>query len=668
MKTYLKTLWRTFTRHKARFISVIFMVLVATAFISGIGTSVYKIKYSLTDYYVDKNVSDFILKSKAGEFSQENIENVSALEWVGSVSTGTSFDVNLKYGETERLTRLYFLDFDGWTANMFDLTAGEEACSPQEVYAEAADNKISGCAIGETVELNFKDILTQVAEQNGRELSSIESNMLGKLDKKTLTVKGIIQSPLTFARDGEPSYTNPQDTVIPDTIDGLNSLITVENILFVSKDVIPKYSDIMSFLGDDPIFSDADMYVTLKDKTLFNGMCKSYENFIEEKTEELLDMFTPATEEQPAEEAEKKPESGIAVLNLCGKTTGNASFKSLIGYADKVMAITIILMIAFTFVTALVVQSTMTRFVEEERPQVACLKTLGYSSFKIVFKYLLFVLIATAVGGVAAYFGGLGLTRLLYTVFNYSFVMPPMSATPSVIFYIITLAVIVAVAIVATLVSGFRTTGEAPANLLRAKPPKAGKKVFVERIPFIWNALSFKYKSTTRNVLRYKNRFFMTIISVAVATGLVIAGLALLEICLTGVINSVSVMLIAIVVVVFAGLLTGVVIYTLTNINVSERNRELATLMVLGYHDKEVSGYIYREVYIDSIIGIILGYPAGLVLKWLVFYVMDMASTAVLWAWLAAPFAVLLFTFLVTLLLRRKIVGVDMNESLKAIE
>ena len=127
---------------------------------------------------------------------------------------------------------------------------------------------------------------------------------------------------------------------------------------------------------------------------------------------------------------------------------------------------------------------------------------------------------------------------------------------------------------------------------------------------------------------------------------------------------------IAAVVVAFAGLLTAVVIYTLTNINISERNREIATLMVLGYHDGEVSGYIYREIFINSLIGIVFGYPASLFLLWLVFSTMGLGSIGgVTWFWwLIMPFVVLAFTGLIMLVLRRKIVKIDMNQSLKALE
>ena len=90
----------------------------------------------------------------------------------------------------------------------------------------------------------------------------------------------------------------------------------------------------------------------------------------------------------------------------------------------------------------------------------------------------------------------------------------------------------------------------------------------------------------------------------------------------------------------------------------------------MGYHDKEVSSYVYREVYIDSIIGVLLGYPFSALLVGIVFKVIGLGTLGgISWfMWLIAPLIVLAFTALVTLILKRKIVKIDMNESLKANE
>ena len=646
VKTYLKTLIRVFKKHYARFLSIIFMVLISIGFISGIGGSVNKLDESLTEYYKAQNVSDFILKSKSsGGFTDDEIAALRSLYGDDNVSTGMSVDVEVAIGGERKLVRLYFTD-GSTNVNKRDLKDSISSDAEFKAGAEQSDNMLSEIPLGTEIELDFEDILTQLAEQNDEDAPdfSMVSPAFKELFKRKVTVTETVLSPLTFALDGEPSYTNPEDAPIPDTINDVNAMITLDSILYMSTDVIPE------ILGNQLLTDTGDVCIALPDRDKFKAFSKKYTEY----TTEQLGII------------EEHIDTDFEAIGL----EKNYSFNSLHAYGSKVMGITIVLLVAFLFITALVVQSNISRLMEEERSQIACLRTLGYNAFKIVFKYVLFVMLATGVGAVGAYFVGVGLAALVYHVFNYSFVMPPMASGMKMWFYLVTFAVIVVTTLLSTWLSGARMMREKPANLLRPKAPKTGRKVFLERIPLLWNRLSFKYKSSCRNVLRYRSRFIMTLIAVAGSMGLVLAGLALLDMCLFGNFGSPSIMFLAVIIVVFAGLLSAVVIYTLTNISISEREREIATLMVLGYHDSEVSGYIYREIYMNTAVGLIFGYPVGLLLMWFVFKVIDFGSIAgVGWyVWLIAPVVTLFFTFIVTLLLRRKIVGVDMNNSLKAIE
>lgn len=624
IKTYLKTLWRMFSKHVARLISIIFMVLVAVGFVSGVGTATDKIDYSLTDYYKAQTVSDYIVRSTSGEGLNEAVIK----EYFGDCEYNFGFQADVKTGE-KRSVRLYFLDFENWTVNVPDIIEGEkqDGANPAKIYAERPDNVIKGFSVGEEIDLSVY-------------LKEILPAPLSDILNLEVEVCAVVQSPLTFSLDGEPSDYAEMDEV-PETTSATKDMDVLEQILYIPETLLTNP------LTGDPLLPENAAYVAVRDRSLYDSFSKTYSDYVKAQ-------------------AEGFESDGVKVLTL-GE---NYSFKSLDSYSEKVRGIGYILMVAFLFVTGLVVLSTMTRLLEEERSQIACLKTLGYSSTGIISKYLFFALIATGIGGGGAYFVGLGLAYLLYFVFNYSFSMPPMSPNVAVVFYFIIFASMVAATLAATAIAGYRMTGERPAELLRPKPPRAGKKVFLEKIPVLWNRLSFKYKSTLRNVLRYKSRFIMTVVAVAMSTALVLAGLSLLDMCLFQDFGSPSIMGIAAVIVVFAGLLTVVVIYTLTNINVSERNREIATLMVLGYQDNEVTGYIYREVLINSLIGIVFGYPASLFFITLIFDVMGVgALSGVSWfVWLIAPVIVLAFTGIVMLILRRKIVKTDMNESLKAIE
>ena len=663
MKTYLKTLGRMFSKHVTRFISIIFIVLISVGFSAGVGSSTDKIQHSLSDYYAERKVPDFIVKSSADDgFSEEDVQTILDLfsedEIAPEHDTGMSVDVNLDYPDGKsRLTRIYFLDsFSEDNSKEFKLnipdviSSSDEPTDLPEAFAERANKTIEGVDLGAEIELDFADILNQLSVQDtGEELDESMLNIISMLAKPvTVKVTATLQSPLTIALDGEPSYVNGEDVELPETGSGLDGLVTVDNILYVSSDIIP------SVMGN-VLLPSGDLYIAVGDRDMFSSFSRGYEKYVDEMSEKITAAMTD--------------EDGVSTVRVI-TLYDNFSLYSLYSYSEKVAAISWVLVVAFIFVTALVVFSNISRLMEEERGQVACLRTLGYSPFKIIFKYALFAMIATGIGGVGSYFVGMGLSSLIYYIFNFSYAMPAMSAYFAMNFYYIVFGIIVVAILCATLFSGIKMMLQQPAELLRPKPPKAGKKVIFEHMPFLWNRLSFKYKSTVRNVLRYKSRFFMTVIAVAVSMALVMAGLAILDLCLFGTLKSPSIVAIAVVVIIFAGMLTATVIYTMTNINISERNRELATLMVLGYHDGEVCGYIHREIYIDTLIGIIFGYPLAALLIGLVFTLIGLGTLGgISWfMWVIAPFVVVLFSLLVTLLLRRRIVKIDMNESLKAIE
>lgn len=619
MKTYFKTVRRMFKKHLIRLFSLIGIVLISIGFISGIGSPTDMIKDSINKYYKSQNVSDFIVKSKSGSFTDEQISAVKSRYGDDNVEAGMSFDIQK---DDKRSLRLYFLDFQNTDTNVWELVEGEKITGDDEncVYAEAKDNIIKGYSVGEKVEIDLTSTLKLPFEY-----------------KITVTVKGIVRSPLTFGKDGEPSYNNSEDIEVPDNVADINKLDLLENILYCPFEVC-------SFMPK------GDLYIKVADRDLFDCYSSSYEKYVEEQKNELTEILG----------------DDIRVLTLYD----NYSFKSIISSADKVRGIGNILMIIFIAVTLLVVLSSMMRLMDEERSQIACLKTLGFGSVSIVMRYIIFALVALAAGGGVGFFVGYGVSWLICRVFEYGHVMPPISVVVNPSYYFLSFGVIVATTLVVVFVLGMRLTNNAPAELLRPKVPKKGGRILLEKITFIWKRLSFKYKSSLRNVMRYKTRFFMMLVSVAVSAGLIFAGLALLDMCLFGDFGSPAIVGIAVVVVVFAGLLTAVVINTLTTINISEREREIATLMVLGYRDSEICGYIYREIYISTFLGILLGYPVGVGLATLVFRTIGFGAVSnVSWfMWLLVPVVVFMFTMLVTLMLRPKIVKTKMNESLKAVE
>ncbi|GHU99714.1 hypothetical protein FACS1894211_05610 [Clostridia bacterium] len=339
--------------------------------------------------------------------------------------------------------------------------------------------------------------------------------------------------------------------------------------------------------------------------------------------------------------------------------------------ADNIEVISYIFPVFFIAVAALVAFITITRLVENERAPIGCYKTLGYGGAHIVFKYVFFAAAACVLGcGGGLFLGHFVLSPVLYSSVGDKFRLPAVHGF-YLTFGIVAAAVTLFCVLAVTFLVAFRSTKEKPAELLLAKSPKAGGVILIERIPFLWRRLKFKYKSTLRNIFRYKMRFLMTVFSVLGSTALVFAGLALyFSLSVTNpemldIMKSISSVLI-----VFAVVLNALVIYNITNINIDERKREIATLKVLGYRNIEVVGYIFRELFLLTSVGVLLGLPTGYVFMRFMFKFLEFGGIEHVkgFVWIVSGALSLVSLALADLLLFRKIHRVDMNASLKTVE
>lgn len=208
--------------------------------------------------------------------------------------------------------------------------------------------------------------------------------------------------------------------------------------------------------------------------------------------------------------------------------TSNASASSFLSNVDKLEAITTVFPVFFFLVAALVALTTMTRMVEEERLQIGTLKALGYRRGQIMFKYLLYAWVATLVGGAAGLaFGFTLLPVVIWQAYSTMFTVPDFQIPFHPQIAALDVGAALVCTSIATLNACWQTLKEWAAQLLLPKAPKAGKRIFLERITPIWKRLKFTHKVTARNLLRYKKRFFMTVIGVAGCTALLVTGFGL---------------------------------------------------------------------------------------------------------------------------------------------
>ena len=207
------------------------------------------------------------------------------------------------------------------------------------------------------------------------------------------------------------------------------------------------------------------------------------------------------------------------------KNVGVVSFES---DAERIDNIAQLFPLIFFLVAALVALTTMTRMVEEDRTLIGTYKALGYSPAAISRKYLFYGAAASVVGS------AIGIAIL-------SFVLPWVVMEAYAIIYYVPLqglsiiwplalasgGVGIAITLAATWAALAATLREKPSALMLPRAPKAGKRILLERVRPIWRRLSFSWKVTFRNLLRYKKRFFMTVVGIGGCTALLLTGLGL---------------------------------------------------------------------------------------------------------------------------------------------
>lgn len=186
--------------------------------------------------------------------------------------------------------------------------------------------------------------------------------------------------------------------------------------------------------------------------------------------------------------------------------------------------------IFFILVAALVCMTTMSRMVEEQRTQIGILKALGYSSGKIMSKFMFYSGSAAICGCIFGYVTGIILfPKVIWTAYSLMYIPISIKYVFDVKLALISLDVALLCSIGTTWVSCHVELSETAASLMRPKAPKAGKRILLEHVRFIWKRLKFLYKVSIRNIFRYKRRFFMMILGVSGCTALLLTGFGLYD-------------------------------------------------------------------------------------------------------------------------------------------
>ena len=504
-----------------KFLSILIIVLLGVGFYAGIKATSPNMKNTLDSYYKDVNFFDINILSNYGI----STDNINDLEDEGYVVEGSySLDAIVKNDDDYAV----------------------------KILSYNKDNKINKLVLekGRLPENSEECVIEKYGVDAGFDIGDKIKVDDGSLNNKEMIITGIVQSPLyiSLERDTTKLLSGMIDFYIYVYEDNFNS--DVYSNVYVDLEI------------DDSIFSNSYDDKIIKEKKKLKKLVKTFEsekyNEIVTDGREKIDSFKSllAANEKNAEVLLNNPYVLESEKNKIRKELEEAKeeikkyeeeFNSLdavswyvlgidsnVGFYQydqdtiRITNIAKVFPLVFFVVAILICLTTMTRMVEEERGQIGTLKSLGYEDRSIMFKYILYALLATVIGSlIGVCIGFAVIPGVIFNMYQAMYFIGDLNIS----FYIgLTLqGMIIAVlcTVGATIFTCKKTLKEVPAELLLPKAPKVGKRVLLEKISFIWNRLSFSRKVTVRNVFRYKKRFLMTIIGISGCCGLILAGFGL---------------------------------------------------------------------------------------------------------------------------------------------
>lgn len=543
----------------SRFLSIFFIVSLGVGFLAGLLATTPDMRLTANTYYNDSHLMDLRIVSTLG-LTDEDIAAIATTDGVAAVMPSQTVDavITLPDGATAVL-RMHTLPQDTENDTYLNrpvLLSGRMPQAAGECVAVQGQYDKSSVKIGDRLAVS----------------GDVTPN--DRLQVDALTVVGIVrtayycsgESESTTVGDGKISRTVyvTTDTVQADTFtDAFLTLTDAETLDTYSDDykaLTDTVADRLKALGEvraadrrASLVADAQAtwdkenatYLSEKakaEKELQNGEAALSEGEQSQKegTEKLKTAKADyaaakkTSDEALADAAKKLADAQKQIDDIAEGAwyildrNTNVGYVSFHSNTEKVEAIAKVFPVFFFLVAALVALTTMTRLVEEQRAQIGTLFALGYSRRVIAANYLLYAGLATVGGSILGLLIGFKvLPTVIFTAYSILYTMPPLVTTFNTAIALLAAGAALVCTIAATAAACGSTLRTTSARLMQPKAPKAGKRVFLEHIPFIWKRLSFTRKVTVRNLLRYKKRFFMTVVGIAGCTALLLTGFGL---------------------------------------------------------------------------------------------------------------------------------------------
>lgn len=489
LKNLLREIKRTFTK----FLSIFAICALGVAFFAGIRATSPDMKEAGDRLYNTYNLSDISVISTSG-LTADNIRDLESIEGIQAVRASLFVDAMARgTGEKEKNLRLYSMPIKlkSEYAPLIDLipdygidTSPEYEMNGVEIVSGRMPLNDTEIALDNTLE-------GSLVKQLGDEITLTTAG-----GSVTLRVVGFIRSPMYISlfERGTSSIGNG----------------TSDGFAYASGNAISSLGTklpVMSLLNT--YYTRADIVISGKEG--LSAYSDEYEALVNEVTDRIEDYAST--------------QSGTWYIQ--GRS-GNPGYSDYSENTDRIAAVGDVFPLIFFIVAALVCLTTMTRMVEEQRIEMGTMKALGYGGWQIAMKYAVYAMSACISGGVVGAIIGFKLFPYVimkgYSIMYYLGKLETPYRADIAFMAIAAMAVCTAAA---TFSACYASLREVPATLMRPKAPKAGRRVLLEKIPFIWKKLSFTSKVTVRNLFRYKKRFFMSVIGIAGSGALLVTAFGL---------------------------------------------------------------------------------------------------------------------------------------------
>lgn len=481
MKTkLLKHIFMKIKDNYKRFLSLICMAFLGVGFYVGIQSSSPDMLKTLDNFYDENNVYDISVISNVG-LTEDDLLKLSKIKNVELAINIQEKDSYLEIEENNYVVKL--IEYNSQMNNVYI----KEGRLPKNNNEVSVDN-----ALLENNNLKLGDNIT--------------------IDGKKYSIVGNVISPLYFS--AERPNSNLGSGKVDYYIYVYNGSLDLE-----------AYSNIyITVKGAKKYLTNSDSY-----KKLINNVKKDID-LIKDKQQDIRydELYSDIIETSEMYGISIDESKFIKPKWYIYDRLDNTSYKELINASDNLKKIGNIFPIIFFAISVLVSLISMMRMIEEDRVENGTLKSLGYNSFHITLKYVIYSLLATTIGSsVGAIFGSYMIPNVIWNIYKKIFFIPKFIYLLKSDYNALGLWICILCICGTSVIVCIKNLREVPANLMRPKAPKSGKKILLERINFIWKKLKFSDKITIRNIFRYKSRVITTILGIAGCTALILAGFGL---------------------------------------------------------------------------------------------------------------------------------------------